>query len=166
MIVATKGVAAWATKKFCSRTLRQRDRPVAGPAPPLSIAALQHAGGGHAASPTRAACRAAAAVGRRGSRPPGCMPVSRGSCGSCGSCARMCVCGSCGSRPHESRSIQLAATLRRRVFAWAIVWAVWGSSRGSSFLGVVGHVGHAHAAHPIYSTNSCIYNHCFLGLHN
>ena len=52
------------------------------------------------------------------------------------------------------------------VFAWAIVWAVWGSSRGSCVYGVVGHVGYAHAAHPLYDTYSCIYNHFFQGLDN
>jgi len=60
--------------------------------------------------------------------------------------------------------VQINPASCSRVFAWAIVWAVWGSSRGSSFLGVVGHVGHAHAAHHLYSTNSCIYNYHFLGL--
>ena len=35
MIGATKGVTAWCRKKFCLRTLRQRDRPAAGPTPPL-----------------------------------------------------------------------------------------------------------------------------------
>ena len=33
-VCATRRVTAWCRKKFCSRTLRQRDRPAAGPTPP------------------------------------------------------------------------------------------------------------------------------------
>ena len=134
MIGATCRVTTCGLKKFCSRTLRQRDRPAAGPAPPRRPAGAclgnhclgnhcldnhcpgnhcldnhcldNHCPGNHCLGKYAALQHGARAAvrGSCGLRPPGCMPVSRGSCGSCRSCAHTCLCGSCGLRPTRSHA--------------------------------------------------------------